>query len=189
MKARFEILVEMKDTSELMIDLAYSALLFNNRALAKKVHSLESYTDHLYTKLIEDALGNCSKDQKEGAMILIRLATGIEALADCAKEIADVVLRDIEPHPILKKSIQESDTGIFLEKINNDSLLANGPLGKTGIAQEMGIWVVAIQRGNKWIVGPHEKTFLNAGDILIGRGPTGSQKKFHKLAKGTLQEL
>ncbi len=189
MSETFQTLIKMKDTSELMVDLAYSALLFNNRSLAEKVHSLEDYTDKLYSKMIELALDMKKGNEPEMAKILIRLATGIEAIADCAKEIADVVLRDIEPHPVLKKSIKESDTGIFLNKVHFKSIIVDMPIGKTGIAQEMGIWILAIQQESRWIVGPDENSILRSGDILVTRGPTGSKKKFAKLTSGKIRSL
>lgn len=42
-----ETLIMMKDISELMIDLAYSAALFNNRELAEEVTELEEKMDSL----------------------------------------------------------------------------------------------------------------------------------------------
>ncbi|MEM2487936.1 MAG: PhoU domain-containing protein, partial [Thermoproteota archaeon] len=42
-----EILLEMKNLSELMIDLAYSAALFNDKELAEEVLELEKKVDTL----------------------------------------------------------------------------------------------------------------------------------------------
>ena len=42
-----ETLIQMKDISELMIDLAYSAALFNNAGLAEEVMELEKRMDTL----------------------------------------------------------------------------------------------------------------------------------------------
>ncbi|MEM3055426.1 MAG: PhoU domain-containing protein, partial [Candidatus Bathyarchaeia archaeon] len=44
-----ERLAELKDTSELMIDLAYSSLLLNSKELAEEVQKLEEYVDKLHT--------------------------------------------------------------------------------------------------------------------------------------------
>ena len=38
-------LLELKDTSELMIDLAYSSLLYNNRDIAEEVFQMEEALD------------------------------------------------------------------------------------------------------------------------------------------------
>jgi len=42
--------VELKDTSEIMMDLAYSSLLLNNRELAEEVQKLEEHVDSLHTE-------------------------------------------------------------------------------------------------------------------------------------------
>lgn len=47
-----ETLIQMKDISELMIDLAYSSALFNNKELAEEVMALESKVDDLVYLLI-----------------------------------------------------------------------------------------------------------------------------------------
>jgi len=41
--------VELKNTSELMIDLAYSSLMLNSKELAEEVERLEEYMDKLHT--------------------------------------------------------------------------------------------------------------------------------------------
>ena len=41
--------VELKNTSELMIDLAYSSLMLNSKELAGEVQRLEEYMDKLHT--------------------------------------------------------------------------------------------------------------------------------------------
>jgi uncharacterized protein with PhoU and TrkA domain len=50
-----ERLVELKDTSELMIDLAYSSVLLNSRELAEEVQRLEEYVDKLHTEVAQDS--------------------------------------------------------------------------------------------------------------------------------------
>ena len=41
-------LVTLKNTSELMIDLAYSSLMLNSQALAEEVEALENHIDDMY---------------------------------------------------------------------------------------------------------------------------------------------
>ncbi|MBC7130962.1 potassium channel protein, partial [Candidatus Bathyarchaeota archaeon] len=43
-------LAELKNTSELMLNLAYSALLLNSKELAEEVEQLEEYMDDLHTE-------------------------------------------------------------------------------------------------------------------------------------------
>lgn len=189
MKEGFRELLKMKDTSELMVDLAYSALLFNDKEIAREVYNLEKYIDRLYHDFMKRALTEMCGRNADMAMMLIRLSTSMEAIADCAMEIADVVLRDIEPHPIVKMSIEDSETGFFRAKVKDGSILVEKTIGSLGVAQETGMWIVAIRRGKKWHFGPDEHAVIRAGDILIATGPTDGRKKFRRLAKGKIKSL
>ena len=103
-------LVILKDTSELMIDLAYSSLFLNSRSLAEEVEALENHMDDLHTEFERLVLssGFTPKESKD-FLGLIRLGVVTEKIADAAMEIADVVLRGLEPHPILKLVIEEAE--------------------------------------------------------------------------------
>ena len=53
-----DVLIEMKDISELMVDLAYSAILFESREIAQEVITLEERMNHLvYQARIQSILG------------------------------------------------------------------------------------------------------------------------------------
>ena len=56
-------LVELKDTSEMMMDLAYSALLLNSRYLAEEVRLLEERVDRLHTEFELLVLSSRGEDE------------------------------------------------------------------------------------------------------------------------------
>ena len=182
-------LLKMKDTSELMMDLAYSALLYNNKEIAQEVYNLEDIVDKLFNKIQYTAVNQTAKTSPNMALTLIRLATSIEMIADSARGVADVVLRDIEPHPIVKMSIRESDAIISKVEVQPNSEITNCTLGHIRLASETGMWVVAIRRGNKWLFGPDENTKILPGDIMIVRGPRTSEKRMIRLAKARRRNI
>ena len=51
-----ELLVELKDASELMVDLAYAAVFFNEENLAEEVEELEQQMDEHLRRLREVAM-------------------------------------------------------------------------------------------------------------------------------------
>ena len=182
-------LLKMKDTSELMMDLAYSALLYNNKKIAQEVYYLEDIVDKLFNKIQYTAVNHTAKKNPNVALTLIRLATSIEMIADSARGIADVVLRDIEPHPIVRMSIRESDAIISKVEVKQNSTMVNCTLGKIRLASETGMWVVAIRRGNDWLFGPNENTEILPDDIMIVRGPRTSEKTLVRLARGKRRNI
>lgn len=176
--------LNLKDTSELMVDLAYSALLYDNEEIAKEVQILEEDVDKLYYKIQRTAFKLSLEDKNaDKALAMIRLASSIESIADAAMEIADVVLRDIEPHPIFKMSVMDSDVIITKTPVLKSSFLANKTLGQTRLMTETGMWVFAVKRGKSWIYGPDENTKIKDGDILFARGPREGEKEFLRLTK------
>ena len=177
--------LELKDTSELMIDLAYSALLYDNEEIAKEVLILEEVVDKLNYKIQRTAfLLSLEDSNADKALAMIRLAYSIEAIADAAMDIADVVLRDIEPHPIFKMSVMDSDVIITKTPVSKSSLLANRTLGESRLMTETGMWITAVKRGETWIYGPDENTVIKEGDVLFARGPREGEKEFLELTKG-----
>ena len=107
-KTAEELVLEIKDKSELMVDLAYSSVLYDNKIIAEEVYDLENTVDQLYNQLQKKSLEDVKegKHSIEDALTLLRIARAGEQIADAAQEIADVELRDVELHPILKMSIK-----------------------------------------------------------------------------------
>jgi uncharacterized protein with PhoU and TrkA domain len=177
-------LVSLKDTSELMIDLAYSSLLLNSRELAEEVQALEERMDNLHTEfeLLVLSSGFESKESKD-FLGLIRLGVVTEEIADGATEIADVVLRGLEPHPILRRVIEEAEETVTRVRVSKTSPLVGKNLREAQIQEETGMWVLVIRRGKKWL-RPRSETVIKVGDILIASGYAEGEEDFEGLASG-----
>jgi uncharacterized protein with PhoU and TrkA domain len=106
---------------------------------------------------------------------LLHLANASEFISDAAYEIADIVLRDIELHPIFMMAVRESDE--VMTKINVDgcSPIVNMTLGELKLETETGMHVMAIKRGSRWIYRPGSRTKIKSDDILIARGSHDSE--------------
>jgi uncharacterized protein with PhoU and TrkA domain len=174
--------VELKDTSELMIDLAYSSLLSNSRELAEEVQRLEEYVDKLHTDFELLVLkSEFKKDEAKGFLGLIRLGVATEKIADAAAQISEVVLRGIEPHPVLKLTIEEAEETVAFAPVTENSSVLGKTLGEAQIPEETGMWVLAIRRGGKCI-RPKPDSRIEAGDVLIASGYAGGVESLRKLA-------
>ena len=186
-----EIVLEIKDKSELMVDLAYSSLLYDNQIIAKEVYDLEDLLDNLYKNLQRQTLEQV-KNKKlsvNDALTVLRLAEAGEQIADAAQEIADVELRDVELHPILKISIRESDQVFTRIQIDKKSILSSKTLGQLKLASETGMMVIAMRHGDRWLYGPNKNTKMDPGDILFAKGPEDGEKHLIDLASGKSREI
>jgi len=174
--------VELKNTSELMMDLAYSSVLLNSRELAEDVQRLEDHVDKLHTDFELLVLSSRFRpEEAKGFLGLIRLGVVAEKIADAAAEIAEVVLRGIEPHPVLKLAIEEAEETVTYVQVTGNSPLANKTLREARIPKETGMWVLAIRRQNKWI-RPKPHTEMKPEDVLIASGYAEGEEELKKLA-------
>jgi len=177
--ARF---VELKNTSELMIDLAYSSLMLNSKDLAEEVERLEEYVDKLHTDFELLALtSDFKKAEASGFLGLIRLGVATERIADAAAEMAEVVLRGIEPHPVLKLAIREAEETVTQACVTEGSLLINKTLKEARVPEETGMWILAIKRGEKSL-RPKPDIKIQLGDVLIASGYAEGVEDLKKLA-------
>lgn len=187
-----DILIEMKNLSELMVDLAYSALLFNSRDAAEEVIKLENKVDRLnYEIKKESLLAARSVEDAEKLTTLLEVGEAAENIANSAKDIADLVLRGIEPHPVFKMVMEESDEIIVRVTIREGSELAGKSLGDLLLATRTGMRVIAIRRGESWIYGPDRNTVLAENDTLIAKGNEAGAELLFALAKNemTLEDI
>jgi len=182
-------LVSLKDTSELMIDLAYSSLLLNSRALAEEVEALENHMDDLHTdfELLVLSSGFTPEESKD-FLGLIRLGVVTEEIADAAMEIADVVLRGLEPHPILKLVIEEAEETVTRVTVSETSPLVGKKIREAQIQEETGMSVLVIRRGTWWL-RPRPDTVIKTGDILIASGYAEGEADFEALASGVKEPV
>jgi len=166
-----DIVVEMKNKSELSVGLAYSAVLFYNKDLANEVEILEEEMDQMKYELqhwvLESARHVEDVDILRG---LLHLANASEFISDAAYEIADIVLRDIELHPIFMMAVRESDEVMTKIDVADCSPIVNMTLGELKLETETGMHVMAIKRGSRWIYRPGSRTKIKGDDILIARG-------------------
>jgi uncharacterized protein with PhoU and TrkA domain len=182
---------EIKDTSELMIDLAYSSLLYDNKIIADEVYDLENIIDEKYDQLQREILSEVQKGNLtvDAAIVLMNLSRAGEEIADAAREIADVELRDVELHPIIKLSIRESDEVITKVQVLEQSILCGKNLGDLKLGTDTGMTVIAMRHGNNWLYGPNKKTKIDPNDILFAKGPEDGEKHLIELAKGETNEI
>ncbi|MDP1553033.1 MAG: potassium channel family protein [Methanobacteriaceae archaeon] len=187
-----DILIEMKNISELMVDLAYSALLFNSKDAAEEVKKLENKVNRLnYEIKKQSLLAARSVEDAEKLTALLEVGEAAETIGNSAKDIADLVIKGIKPHPVFKMVMEESEEIITRVTIQKGSEIALKSLGDLLLATRTGMRVIAIRRNESWIYGPDRNTILSEDDTLIAKGNEAGSELLNKLANNemTLDEL
>jgi uncharacterized protein with PhoU and TrkA domain len=166
-----EALTEIKDLSEVMIDLAYSAALFNSDELAEEVMELENRVDYLeYIIDMNTMLAARDADDAKHLTAVTTVATASNKISDAAADIAAIVLKNIGIHPIVRKAFQQVEERLGRAIVKPESILVNKKLGDLELAAKIGVDVIAIRRHKEWIIDPKETVKIMVGDVLIARG-------------------
>jgi uncharacterized protein with PhoU and TrkA domain len=185
-----DLLVEMKNLSELMIDLAYSAALFNDKELAEDVIELESRIDTLaYLLDMEIMIAARDAEDAETLIGVSTVASAADKISDAAADIATIVTRNIGIHPIIGEIFEKVEERLMKATVKEGSVIAGKRIGDLDLAARMGVDIIAIRRNKDWILDPEGTERIFLGDILITRGAPVGIKEFKDLAEGRLTKL
>jgi uncharacterized protein with PhoU and TrkA domain len=178
-------LAHMLDMSSMMVDMAYSSILIGSKEVAKEVRELEEEFDKLNYKLWLATLQVAKKERDVTKLnSVLQLVKCIEKISDAADAIADVVLREVELHPVFARALAETDEQVARVDVLKRSPLVGKTLGDLNLWMTVGAWVLAIKRGEHYIFDPGRKMKVLAGDSLIARGSYYGVQKLKKMAAG-----
>ncbi len=179
-----DILVEMKDLAEAAVGMAYSSLLFNNRSLAAEVGALEARSDQLRDELESWVLRAAPEardpDELRG---LIRLAGASEAMCDAARDMTWYVERGEALPPVVQMALEETEETSTQTVVRAGSLASGRSLRELRLETETGMFVLAVQRGARWIYRPRPGFVLLEGDRMISVGPEDGEEKLLAVAE------
>ena len=177
-----ELLAEMKNTSDRMVDLSLASIYFDDERLAKLVQSLESKMDDLtYSFFHGSAMVSRSREEAKRMVGLMQIAASAENISNACGDLASLVLRKVEIHPVLKDALASASERLAKVKVRENSKLAGKKLGDLRLPSSMGVWVLARGREGEYTV-PGKETILEAGDLLVAKGPAESFKRLYVLA-------
>ncbi len=178
-----EVLIEMKDISELMVDLAYSAILFESKEIALEVINLEERMNGLvYQARIQSVLGARRLEEAEAMSGMLQVVEAAERIANSASDMAKLILKDIKFPAELRRAMPAAEEIVTRLIVSQGSDLAGRTLGDLKVQSTTGMQVIAIRRGKGWIYDPDKNTRVEAGDILIARGPEAGKEILARMA-------
>ncbi len=185
-----ELLTEMKDISELIIDLAYSAVLFDSDDIAEEVKFLDVRMDKLnYDIRMMAMMAARTKEDAEQLAGILQVAEAAESISNAAGDIANLLSLKEETRPIIPKILKKADESLFRIKASSKSKACNQRIGTLKVESETGMRLIAIRRGDCWIYNPQSDTILKADDWLIVRGTDEGYIDLNKFLKGQLKVL
>lgn len=178
-------LTEMKDLSEIMIDLAYSAALFHSHELAEEVLELEKRVDYLaYILNMNMMLAARDAEDAEGLVGISTVASATDEISDAAADIASLVLQEVGVHPAIRDAFKKMEETLIHVEVNPQSKLIQQKLVDLDLAASFGVDIIAIRRGRDWIIDPSDHISINEGDVLFARGAPLGVERLNTIAQG-----
>lgn len=166
-----KLLAEIINTTEMMVDLAYGALIYNNVEVAREVIALEEEVDSLHLELELEVMRRSGKKGRElEALGLIRMGLICEMISDAAASIADIVIRGLEAHEILVKAFQEVEDTVLMTEVKPGSLMDGKTIEETRLQERFNVKILAVRRASKWLYEPNEAFRIAGRDVLIATG-------------------
>lgn len=180
-----EVLGEMKDIAELLIDLSYSSVLFENSELAEEVLALEDEMDllQLQARMSLVMAGRRPEEAKALAPVF-GIVGAAEKISDAAGDIAKVVLEDIGLPPVLRGALPDAVETLARATVSADSPYAGRTLGDINLETETGVRVLALRRDDEWILNPDRETRLQTEDVLFCRGSEEGLARVYETVTG-----
>lgn len=182
-------LAEAKDTSELMVDLAYASVYFNDPDMAEEVDELEAQM----SEMVHDMRAVCvlaarSPREAEGMSSVLQVVSAIERIANDAVDISRIVTRRLGIPQQLVADLSDAEEVSHRVLVREGSHMAHRPLEALELTVQAGMRVMAVRRGRQWITDVHGDTVLVPDDVLFLRGSPEGITRLRELAAAPVWE-
>lgn len=180
-----DLLVAMKNSSELIVDLAYSALLHNSDALAEEVLELEAQMDILQLQARMNMLmaARTTTDAKQLAPVLGMIGAA-EKISEAAGDMAHLVLSEDDLPWEIRSVLPEAMEVLARAELDQDSPYSGRTLGDIDLETETGVRVIAIRGETEWKTDPDYETTLQPGDVLLLRSAEANLAEVYERVTG-----
>jgi uncharacterized protein with PhoU and TrkA domain len=167
-----DVLVEMKNISEVAVGLAYSAIVFRDQGLAAEVRHLEDRLDEMKDRLEVWVLRAGAEALDPSPLRgLLHLSQAAEDMGDAAQQMVWIIEQGEAVHPILNLALGEADEVVVRMPVAEGSTAAESTLAELQLNTDPGFHVLAVRRGGRYLYRPRGSVGLHPGDEVIASGP------------------
>lgn len=181
-----ENLLRMKDMSETMLDLAYTAVFLHDKNVAKQVEEMNKEMRQLEEDTLKILLK--IKESDEDRMGIIDLADYMRDVAQTAVNIANLPMTE-NFGEIARDFLEETDETIITGVISPDSEVVNKPLSFSKIRSKTRVRILCIKRKGKWVFKIGKDTVLYPDDFVVAVGSPDSEELFIKTISKKVREV
>ena len=177
------LLADAKDTSELMVDLAYAAVYFGDPDMADEVRDLES----VLTQLVADmrslaVLGVRHPREAPGMGRVLQVISAIERIGNDAVNIARTVTNNLGIPTHLVEELRDAEEVSHRVVVVEGSTMAHSALIDLELPVLTGMRILAVRGGDGWTTAVSGETILVPDDVLFLEGPPAGIPTVRELA-------
>src|SRR2546427_3001740 len=178
-----EMLSEAKDTSELMVDLAYRALYYNAIAIAEELGRLEERLNALVFDMRALCLiaARSRRDAEEMASVL-NVISATAKIANAAIDIGNIVIRRLGIPSGLRADLSQAEEVVTRCRVHGESRMDGTSLVDLQLPTEASMKVIGIRRGDDWEFDPKGEMVLVEDDVIFCRGAPEGTAEVRRLA-------
>ncbi len=176
-------LAEAKNLSELMVDLAYASLYFNDSEMALEVHELEDEMNVLVHDMREVCVLAVRRPREAAGMSsVLQVVSAIERIANAAVAISRIVTHKLGIPRELVADLSEAAEVSHRVLVSDGSHMASRPVGDFELPVATGMRIFAVKRGRRWETSIDGNFIMLPSDVLFLRGSPDGISRLRELA-------
>ncbi len=176
-------LAEAKDTSDLMVDLAYAALYFGDPEMAEEVRELEKEMSELVHDMRRVSILAVRRPKEaDGMAAVLQVISAIERIGNDAVDIARIVTYRLGIPEEFLADLSAAEEVSHRVLISEGSQMAHRSLADLELPVVCGMRVMAVRRQRDWIIDVPGDLVLLPDDVLFLRGSPAGIDRLRELA-------
>jgi uncharacterized protein with PhoU and TrkA domain len=168
LKYHQDLLVTMKESAELIVDLAYLFAFEDLPKLKSLILLTEDKIDNLQFELIEEVLRLFKQNMigQKTLMAYLRMADSFEEIADAAIKIAFGVTARHKPYTILEEVVDDSSEALDYIPVTKESPYVGKTVKDAEMLEDF-MQVLAVRKKGQYFFFPKDDEKIKAGDGLL----------------------
>ena len=168
LKYHQDLLVTMKESAELVVDLAYLYAFEDLPKIKSLILSTEDKIDNLQFELIEEVLRLFKQNLigQKTLMAYLRMADSFEEIADAAIKIAFGVTARHKPYTILEEVVDDSSEALDYIPVTKDSPFVGKTVKEAEYLDDF-MQILAVRQKGQYFLFPKDNAKIKVGDGLL----------------------
>jgi uncharacterized protein with PhoU and TrkA domain len=188
-----EILIQLRNFSQLTVQLGYAAIMEDSIELAKEALRVKAYIRDLDYELRKEALmvarlSKYNKGDIPQIANILQIGVAIKEMSDGVDDLIDIAIRDVGVHPIIQMAFSRKEMRTMRFEVEPGSKLDEKTLEALDIDPKSECRTIAVRRKSEWFLDPRPTMKINEGDVLIVEGRNEMMNKVRDCVKGKRKE-